>query len=163
MNKSLLIVGAALAMVLGVAVQQMMRFDFQTVQGDKISWSELQGEWVVLNYFAEWCAPCLREVPELNEFHHQIQGKNIKLIAASYDALTLEELTALKQKYDMQFPVVRTDPEPNLMVPKPQQLPATFLISPEGKVEKKLLGEQTSETLFAAIAMLQSQAHKGQK
>ncbi len=153
MNKYLLMLAAGIAGILGVVTHNMSRFDFQTVQGDKIQWSDMHGEWVVLNYFAEWCAPCLKEVPELNKFHQIAQQHQIKLLAASYDALTAQELEHLQQKYDMQFDLIRTDPQPVMPVFKPQQLPATFLISPEGVVVKKLLGEQTSDSLFDAIAM----------
>lgn len=152
MNKYLVVVAAVFAAVLGIVTHNLSRFDFQTIEGEKLEWNDMQGQWVVLNYFAEWCAPCLREVPELNEFYHLAKAANIRLLAASYDALSYEELSQLTEKYTMEFDVIRTDPQPKMPVNKPQQLPATFLISPEGKVVKKLLGEQTSDSLFAAIA-----------
>lgn len=153
MNKALYLVAAVIAGVAGALSFHYSQPDFETLQGERLSWEELQGEWVVLNYFAEWCAPCLREVPELNTFHEQAKSQNIRLFAASFDALNKDELLRLKNQYKMDFSLIQTDPVPLMPVPKPQQLPATFLISPEGKVVKKLLGEQTSESLFNAIAI----------
>ena len=142
---------ALVALALGVSVQQYLKSDFQTVAGTEVSWKSLEGEWVIVNFFAEWCAPCLQEVPELNKFHAMNSQRPVHLFAVSYDALTHDELLNIKQKYDMQFPIMRTEPMPNLPMQKPQQLPATYIISPKGEVLKKLLGEQTAESLTQAL------------
>ncbi|MCY7294103.1 TlpA family protein disulfide reductase [Alteromonas sp. a30] len=152
MKKLALVIMGVIAIGGGALSYQFSRADFSTLQGEKLTWRELQGDWIVLNYFAEWCVPCLKEVPELNAFSHAIDGHNIQLFAASFDALNATELAALKSKYDMHFALIQSFPEPKLPVTKPQQLPATFLISPEGKVVKTLLGEQTQDSLFNAIA-----------
>ncbi len=153
MNKALYLFVGSIALILGLAFFHFSDSDFETLQGERLTWKELEGEWVVLNYFAEWCAPCLREVPELNHFNEQAQGQGIRLFAASFDALNKTELQRIQSQYDMRFALIQTEPVPLMPVNKPQQLPATFLISPEGKVVKTLLGEQTSESLFNEIAL----------
>lgn len=149
-------VAATLALAAGVYSYQNAQFDFQTIQGDKVRWQELEGQWVVVNYFAEWCAPCLKEIPELNNFA-EFAGKqnDLSFFAASYDLLSEADLVSLQQKYAMTFPLIKTQ-YPVMPNERPKQLPATFIISPEGKVVKQLLGEQTDEKLQAIYQSLQN-------
>lgn len=163
------LVAAAIGFGLSVVLRDTSAFgtqpesqgvQFQTLTGETVTQKNWQGDWVLVNYFAEWCVPCLKEVPELNAFHQTIttEQRNIQLYAVSYDALDEQQLFAIKQKYNMAFPLIRTTPNPVLPVKKPGQLPATFLISPAGEVVKTLWGEQTSEGLLAAVAQFSSQS-----
>ncbi|XOV78216.1 MAG: TlpA family protein disulfide reductase [Aestuariibacter sp.] len=140
--------------VAGYFAYDYSKADFKTIAGQKHHWRALQGDWVVVNYFAEWCAPCLREVPELNEFHQQISSKPIQLFAVSFDNEPDDILLNLQQKYAMDFPVISSEKQHDLKVPRPNSLPATYIISPEGEVKKRLLGEQTAVQLLAVIEQL---------
>lgn len=126
--------------------------DFQTDDKGGLTWQALKGQYVVVNYFAEWCAPCLRELPELNEFHH-LYGDNVTLLGVSFDGLNNEELAALKQEYDIQFPLIQNEPAPNLPFATPNALPATYIVTPEGEVKGPLLGEQTIKSLATATGI----------
>ena len=125
--------------------------DFHTNQEQQLRWQDLQGEYVIVNYFAEWCAPCLRELPELNEFHHAHSDK-AQLFGVSFDGLNNQELAALQQEYDIQFPLILNQPVPQLPFATPQMLPATYVITPDGEVKGPLLGEQTEASLLRAIS-----------
>lgn len=139
------------------AAQQNVRF--QTLSGKTVTEQDWQGNWVIVNYFAEWCAPCLKEIPELNALQRRIveEQQNLQLYAMSYDALDEQQLFALKQKYNMVFPLIRTQPIPLLPIDKPRQLPATFVISPDGEVLKTLWGEQTNDGLWQVLQSLRVQ------
>lgn len=123
--------------------------DFQTDIQGSMRWDELRGNYVVVNYFAEWCAPCLRELPELNAFHEQA-GDKVRLFGVSFDGLDNQALAALRDKYDIRFPLIQNQPLPNLPFATPQMLPATYIITPDGEVKGPLLGEQTIESLHRA-------------
>lgn len=149
------IVISVVALSAGVYAFKSFQFDFETIQGEKVSWQDLRGEWVVVNYFAEWCAPCLKEIPELNDFAaHTVQQQGVKFYALSYDQVSEQELLGLQEKYAMQFPLVLTQ-DPKMPNQRPKSLPATFIISPEGKVIKQLLGEQTNQKLQNIVSSLQ--------
>lgn len=155
MLKKLLVPLVAVAsMGVGVWAFQSAQYDFETLEGDKYAWSEFEGQWVVVNYFAEWCAPCLKEIPELNGFaQFAEQNEHVSLFAVSYDALSKDELTALKQRYNMSFALIDSQ-APKMLNERPKSLPATFIITPDGNVAKQLLGEQTNEKLQQVIEAL---------
>lgn len=143
--KLLFVIVLLAAMTAGVAVFSMFKYDFSTLNGQKYKHSDLTGQVIVVNYFAQWCAPCLREIPELNEFHHQAP-QNVKLFAISYDNLSLEQLIEIKRKYNIEFRLINQLNTP-FKFEKPAYLPATFIIKPNGELAGQLLGEQTVKSL----------------
>jgi peroxiredoxin len=155
LKKSILIISAMAALLSGAFSYSYFKTDFATLAGDSYRWNELRGQWVVVNYFAAWCAPCLREIPELNKFSlFATKQDNISLFGLSYDPLSDEALAELRDKYQMEFPLI-TSKNASMPNPRPQSLPATFIISPKGEVVKQLSGEQTNESLQQIITFLE--------
>jgi peroxiredoxin len=143
------------ALITGIGVYHSQQYDFQTLNGESYQWQALRGQWIVVNYFAEWCAPCLQEVPELNNFYTQYAKPNsINLFAVSYDSLPATEVFAIRDKYNMQFPLLNPEKSNYIPIQKPQYLPATYVISPDGRISQPLLGEQTSASLINAVQQL---------
>jgi thiol-disulfide isomerase/thioredoxin len=143
---------AIFAFVGGLFFYHSTKYDFKTLDQTKYTHADLKGSVVIVNYFAEWCAPCLREIPELNEFYHQAPS-NVKLFAVSFDALSPKKLAEIKTKYNIQFPLV-SEMLSGFSFGKPQYLPATFIVKPSGEVAGQLLGEQTTASLNDAISAL---------
>ncbi len=150
---AVLVVLALLAMLAGVVAQRFMSSSpeatFTTVEGKRFAWQS--DNWTVVNYFAEWCAPCLRELPELNAYYHSGEAR---LIGVSYDNLAPDELKDMIKRQDIQFPVVNSADINNIPVPMPAVLPTTYIISPEGKLVKTLHGEQTEAGLRETLSSL---------
>jgi thiol-disulfide isomerase/thioredoxin len=152
LKKIVIILAASLALLVGLWTQQALKVDFTSVDGQEHNWSNSQGKWKVVNYFAEWCAPCLREMPELNHFY-QLHKDNIDIFAMSFDPMSKEDLIVLQQKYDIQFPVIE---RLNVMPwnQPPNSLPTTFILDADGKVQKQLKGEQSADKLIQTINIL---------
>ena len=148
---SVLIITGLMAGIVGYS---LVRADFTTDDGVSHQWKNYEGQWVVVNYFAQWCAPCLREIPQLNHFYQQ-NSSDVPMFAISFDAVTPEELAHLKQKFDIQFPLIETV-DRALPMTRPSSLPATFIIGPDGQVKKQLLGEQTAASLRRTIDILKT-------
>ncbi|MCW8092421.1 TlpA family protein disulfide reductase [Alteromonas sp. ASW11-130] len=144
--------------VLGIRIANSVSVDFKTVQGAKYRWQQLEGNWVVLNYFAKWCAPCLRELPELNRFAESA-GKDVKLFGVNYDLMPHSEIEDMIDEFEIQFEVIPNDANNKLPTQTPSYLPATFIVSPKGKVVATLLGEQTEAGLKQKIKTLKSQTY----
>lgn len=144
---------AVLSALFGAGVYQWQQPDFVTIDGKPHHWRNLENNWLVVNYFAEWCAPCLEEVPELNEFSSRY---DIPLFAISYDEEPDAKMQSIAKKYQMQFPIISAEPEPTMPFDKPAVLPGTFILDDKGKVRKVIKGKITHQSLYAAIKKLQS-------
>ena len=143
------------AITAGIFLRQLNAYDFTTLDGSKLQLADHKGEWVVVNYFAEWCAPCLREIPELNKFEQLTKNESISLYGISFDKLQTHELSLLKDKYDIRYSLIDEVKSP-FPFEAPQYLPATFLLRPDGSIAGQLLGEQKAESLLEAIKKEQS-------
>lgn len=152
------VIVAVLAIVsafVGINVYQYQQQNFYTIDGSKHNWSALEGNWLVVNYFAEWCAPCLKEVPELNAFHLASDNKNQKIYAVSFDVLDDQTLNNIASKYQMRFPLLSLSQGNHQKFEKPAQLPTTYIVDPNGKVVKTLKGQISAAELQGWIDKLQ--------
>ncbi|MGQ8363743.1 TlpA family protein disulfide reductase [Glaciecola sp. 1036] len=148
-SRALLFFVGIVALSTGFFIYSTQAYDFRTLDNKKYSFDDFTGDYVIVNYFAEWCAPCLKEVPELVLFQNQKQS-DVHLFAVSYDTLSEQKLSSIKQKYNMAFPLV-AEVKTAFPFEKPQYLPATFVIRPDGSVAGKLFGEQTAQSLIDSI------------
>jgi thiol-disulfide isomerase/thioredoxin len=106
------------------------------------------GDWVLVNYWAEWCKPCIQEVPELNRLDGE-QG--ITVLGVNYDGVTGDALAAQIDALDIAFAQLPSDPAAELGIDRPQVLPTTVVIDPDGRRVATLVGPQTAETLREAM------------
>jgi thiol-disulfide isomerase/thioredoxin len=109
---------------------------------------DLHGQWVVINYWAPWCKPCIEEIPELNALDKAYS--NVTVLGVNYDGVTGSELEQQRRELDVQFASLEIDPSQALGVPRPMVLPTTFIVNPQGELTATLIGPQTLETLAQA-------------
>ena len=118
--------------------------------GTAATLKDYQGRWVVINYWAEWCVPCLEEVPELNKFHSQMKD-SVVLLSISYDKLSNEAMLEQQKKYGIEYPVIAAMPAPRIDIPVPAALPANSLIAPDGQRFGPVLGPQDAVSLAELV------------
>jgi thiol-disulfide isomerase/thioredoxin len=111
---------------------------------------ELRGDFVVINYWAPWCKPCIEEIPELNEL--DARHDNVSVLGVNFDGATGQELAQQEERLGVAFPTLTADPSAELGIPRPVVLPTTIIVGPDGEVFDKLVGPQTLASLEQAIA-----------
>ena len=112
------------------------------------SLEELRGQWVVINYWAKWCKPCIKEIPELNELDQRYP--QVTVVGVNYDGATGEELATQLKSLGVEFASLPRDPASELSLPRPQVLPTTIILTPSGAVSQILVGPQTMASLALA-------------
>lgn len=117
---------------------------------------QLQGQWVLVNYWAIWCKPCRKEIPELNSFN--LATDNAVVLGIDFDGHESEELEELIKTMVIDFPVLESESSLRRLLQaepgRPSGLPATLVIDYRGespKLIKTLLGPQTELSLKAAL------------
>ncbi|MFT7286329.1 MAG: thiol-disulfide isomerase/thioredoxin [Halieaceae bacterium] len=112
--------------------------------------AEHLGDWLFINYWAQWCKPCIREIPELNELSSR---EGYAVLGVNYDGAVGEELQQQLSALSVDFPTLMQDPAARFAIARPQVLPTTLIVSPQGALVRILIGPQTAETLIAATAL----------
>lgn len=124
---------------------------FTDAGGKSVSLTEFSGKPLLVNYFAPWCAPCLREMPLLAALHQEGQ---IRVLAINYDPASPAELTALARQYQIAVPLMIPVEESRLPFPRPSALPTSYLLDGEGKLQETLVGELDAQKLASIKARL---------
>ena len=126
----------------------------ESVDGRAVRLSAMRGKYVVLNFFATWCVPCQREHPELREFGDEA-GDRAQVLAVIFD----DEPARVKRFFDERggdWPVM-ADPSGKVALDYGVRgPPESFLISPDGTVLSRIIGEVTTEGLIALVGRAES-------
>ena len=105
----------------------------------------LKGQWVMINYWADWCPPCLKEMPELVAFASA--NKDVQVFAFNFDQLDGEDLDYEINKFGVDLPSILSHQRDIWGIESPATLPATYFINPEGEIVQSLFRPQTQESL----------------
>ena len=119
--------------------------DIEVFNGSNTNLDKLKGNWVVINYWADWCAPCIKEIPELNEFADE--NKDIFVFTFNFDHLDQEDLAPIAKKFNIEVPSLVTHPRDIWGIQTPPAVPATFFINPNGELSLSLFRPQTKDAL----------------
>jgi peroxiredoxin len=115
--------------------------------GKSIYLSDYRGKWMVVNYWATWCQPCLTELPALNTLH-TAHADTLVVLAVNFDGLSPPEIRNFAQAQHLTLPFLSHFPVEKFGITEIASLPTTFLITPEGKLFKTLYGPQTEKSIL---------------
>src|SRR5690606_9501810 len=136
----------------GTAFAGPVDFELPDVQGQPHSLSEHRGKWVVVNYWATWCPPCLEEIPDLVAFHERHKDKDAVVLGVNYEDLPEEQLKVFVDEYFISYPVLRNgDMQPAHERLAVGGLPTTYIMSPEGVPVARQVGGITGAAIEAFI------------
>jgi thiol-disulfide isomerase/thioredoxin len=122
-----------------------------TLEGKSFDLAKHRGKWVVVNWWATWCVPCIKELPEISHFVTQHKDSVVAIGLAFEDSEKTDIVEFLKKR-PVAFPVAQVDPyEPPKDFGAPLGLPNTYVIAPDGRVAREFLGPVTARDLAAVI------------
>jgi peroxiredoxin len=127
-------------------------FTLPDLEGQPRSLSEFRGKWVVVNYWATWCPPCLEEMSELEIFHSRYQDDHAVVLAVNMEDISTEGLREFADSQFLSFPILRDRPRTHTALGSVPGLPTTYLVSPEGEPVARQVGPVTAIRLERFIS-----------
>jgi thiol-disulfide isomerase/thioredoxin len=130
--------------------EEPIDFTLQYLHGEEVSLSEFRSNWVVLNYWATWCSPCRKEIPDLSALNQA--RDDIIVLGLAFEDTDIESFDAFLEEFHLSYRILLVDvyaPPPPFGAPK--VLPTTIILNPEGYAVKTYLGPVTREDIESFI------------
>ena len=127
-------------------------FTLPDLQGQSHSLSDYRGKWVVVNYWATWCPPCLEELPELEVFHSAAEGKAV-VLGVNMESIDQPRLRDFVEEQFLSFPILiaTENPRRDQLVGPVEGLPTSYLVAPSGEVVARQVGQITAAAINSFI------------
>jgi thiol-disulfide isomerase/thioredoxin len=141
-----------------VLAQASFAFDLTDTQGVRHNLADAKGHWVVLNFWATWCVPCIQEIPEIAQFHRR--HADVVVLGIAMDAQDAASVKRFARKVGHDYPLVLSNDAVEKQLGTPPALPTTRIYDPSGKlvysspgrVDLKFLEEKTGSASRAQRA-----------
>jgi thiol-disulfide isomerase/thioredoxin len=132
------------------AAAEPIEFELPALSGDMVRLSDFRGDWVVLNYWATWCAPCREEIPDFSRMYDA--HDDIVVLGLAFEDTDPEDFVVFLERYPASYPILLVDTfNPPASLGAPRALPTTFLVNPEGAIVNTWLGHITSTLIVDFI------------
>ena len=119
--------------------------------GERIDLDGVSNQWVVISYWASWCGPCREEIRILNEIHRERSRFNVIVLGVNFDGVQGEELASQKARFGAEFPDLLEDPRARWDEQRPEFIPHTMVVNPQGELSAVIVGSTTRREILEKI------------
>ena len=149
---AVLLLLAAVAPAAPAADAPHVDFSLPDVTGQVHRLSDHRGKWVVVNFWATWCGPCMVEIPELMRFHERHKDHDAIVIGVNFEEIETPALEAFIAEMGIDYLVVRAGDTPILPFEPLKGLPSTFFVDPHGELVASHVGPVTGAAIEDFLA-----------
>lgn len=118
-------------------------FLLKDIQGKTHRLEDYRGKWVLVNFWATWCSPCLIEIPELISLHNAHKDKDLLVIGIAMESGSRKKVADFAQAHGISYPVVLGDFKISKQIGVVDVLPSSYLYNPKGEQVSYQAGEVT--------------------
>jgi peroxiredoxin len=156
-----MLAGLVLAAV-STATAEPVDFALEDLDGDEVRLSDFRGRWVLVNYWATWCPPCLEELPELESFYNRHKDRNAVVLGVNMEDIGLDSLRGFVEEQFLSYPVLRGTAVMSGVLGPVSGLPTSYLVSPGGEVVAQQMGPVTEDAITTFIVNYEAREEKGE-
>jgi thiol-disulfide isomerase/thioredoxin len=127
-------------------------FEFKDTQGKTHRLSAYKGKWVLVNFWATWCPPCLDEIPDLVALHED-KKNNLVVLGVAMEFRDPKAVMQFADNMMISYPIVLDHGDVSSQVGPVQGLPTTYLYNPQGKMVAYNVGALTREAVEKYIGI----------
>ena len=150
----------ALSLLLLVASPlRAAEFSLTDTTGKVHKLSQYKGKWVLVNFWATWCPPCLEEIPDLVDLHEN-KKNNLMVLGVAMDYRSGEQVRDFAEKMLVSYPVILGDRKLAAQIGPVEGLPTTYLYNPQGKLVAHQVGAITRDGVESFIRGAEKTTHK---
>jgi cytochrome c biogenesis protein CcmG/thiol:disulfide interchange protein DsbE len=136
-------------------------FTLDTLQGEKVTLSELRGKIVVVNVWASWCPPCRAETPALEKAYEQYKDSGVVILGVdSTNQDTVSAVTSFVQEFKLTYPILLIRDGSVGYLYQIKGLPTTFFVNRQGIIRTVVVGGPMSETFI--LSKIEALLREGQ-
>ena len=129
-------------------------FELKTLAGETIKLSDYKGKVVLLDFWATWCGPCRRGIPDLVEIQNQF-NEDLIIIGISLDQQnTLNQLQPFIDYFNINYPVVLWNEKVVKDYGNISAIPTSFIIDQDGEIVNRFVGLMPKEIIVEQINTL---------
>jgi peroxiredoxin len=110
------------------------------IQGRNLRLTDYKGKVVLLNFWATWCPPCRKEIPDLIKMQREHRMYGLQVIGITYPPQTAGEVRRFIRKLRVNYPVALGTKETKALFDQGETLPVTVIIDREGNVRDLIEG-----------------------
>jgi len=126
-------------------------FLLEDIQGKTHQLADYRGKWVLVNFWATWCTPCLSEIPELTSLHDAHKSKDLFVIGIAIESGSSRKVADFAKAHGISYPVVMGNRKITAQIGKLDVLPTSYLYNPKGEQVSYQAGEVTRASVETYI------------
>ena len=140
------------ALALAISLPAAHAFEVTDTDGKRHRLADYRGKWVVVNFWATWCTPCIKEIPEIAAFERANAPERAVVIGIALDVDNADKTRQFAQKVGHAYPLVLGDEKVEKQFGKMKGLPTTVIFDPAGKRTWDRTGTVTRKALEDVLA-----------
>jgi thiol-disulfide isomerase/thioredoxin len=126
-------------------------FSFRDIAGKQHDLADYRGKWVLVNFWATWCPPCLKEIPDLMALHNEHKDKDLVVIGIATDYNNPKLVIDFAKEHRISYPVVLGNDAIVAQIGRVEGLPMTYMFNPQGKMVAYNVGALTQKAVEGYI------------
>jgi len=129
-------------------------FTLPKLDGTNLSLNELKGKVIILDFWATWCPPCRKMIPDLQKLYTRYKDQGLEVVGISLDEGSPESVKSFVENVKIDYHIVLGNREVSKAYGQINAIPTTFIIDKEGMIRDKHIGFQSEQDMEAVIKPL---------